>query len=139
LLNGNSQVGDGTDEFVFEVFFGPPDLARDILQRESLNYFLISRELGIRDVRAGVGLFAPDNIGNYLGVKWTDGTTYLLTWLGPGVQRLSEDWLAGYRKQVSESPEARSFLGEQVYFREVYDRLKTDPAWGRDLALPWLR
>ena len=128
----------------FEILFGPPDRARDILRHEGLNYFLISRELGVEDVRAGVGLLAPDTIGDYLGVKWTDGTTYLLTWLGPGVQQLSAEWLANYRQQVSESPNPFIYQGNQYvyrapFFRQIYDRLKADPAWGRELALPWLK
>jgi hypothetical protein len=129
---------------MFEILFGPPDRARDILKREGLNYFLLSRELGIQDVRAGVGLFGPDTIGDYLGVKWTDGTTYLLTWLGPGVERLSADWLLNYRQQVSESPNPFVYQGNQSvyrapFFQQIYDRLKADPAWGRELPLPWLK
>jgi hypothetical protein len=138
MLPGCRWESDGSftmTPHMFDVLFGPPDRARDILQREGLNYFLISRELGIQDVRAGVGLFEPDTIGDYLGVKWTDGTTYLLTWLGPGVQRLSADWLANYRKQVSESPNQTVYRAP--FFRQIYDRLKADPAWGRELALPW--
>ncbi len=138
MLPGCRWESDGSftmTPHMFDVLFGPPDRARDILQREGLNYFLISRELDIQDVRAGVGLFGPDTISDYLGVQWTDGTTYLLTWLGPGVQRLSTDWLANYRQQVSASPNQSVYRAP--FFRQIYDRLKADPAWGHDLALPW--
>jgi hypothetical protein len=122
---------------MFDILFGPPDRARDILRSEGLNYFLLSRELEISDIRPAVGLFSPNCIGGYLGVKWTDGTTYLLTWLGPGVEPLSADWLEAYRRQVAESPQVQQF--PEKLFRMAYDRIKADPAWGRDLPLPWLQ
>src|SRR6516164_3205127 len=118
---------------MFDILFGPPDRARDILQHEGLNYFLVSRELVIRDPRTTIGLFSPEHIGDYLGVKWTDGTTYLLTWLGPGIEPLGADWLADYRRHVAG---ASGF--QQMAFRTVYERLKTNPAWGYELELPWL-
>jgi hypothetical protein len=125
---------------MFEVLFGPFDQARADLQREGLNYFLLSKKLGIADIRSGVGMFSPDHIGHYLGVKWTDGTNYLLTWLGPGVEPLSPGWLAEYRKQVFASPVATSFMQSEATFRDIYASVQAnpDPAWGRDLPLPWL-
>jgi len=73
------------------VIFGAPKQASDTLKREGLNYFFFSRELGTSrtDLLPVSQLFAPDQIGNYLGIKWTDGTSYLLTWLGPDVQPIS--------------------------------------------------
>lgn len=122
---------------MFDILFGPPDRARDILQSEGLNYFLVSRELEIHDLRPASGLFSPDRIGGYLGVKWTDGTSYLLTWLGPGVEPLSTEWLEGYRRQVGEARLVQKFPEQQ--YRDIYDRLRADPSWGRDLPLPWLQ
>ena len=124
---------------MFDVIFGPLDQAQQILQREGMNYFLVSRSLQIRDELAGARLFSPDHIGDYLGIKWTDGTTDLLTWLGPGVQPLTSDWLAHYRQQVSESGEAASLRSNELIYRTVYERLKSHPKWGYQLQLPWLQ
>jgi len=41
-------------------------------------------------------LFAPDTIGRYLGIKWSDGSTYLLTWIGPETRPLDSDFLEAY-------------------------------------------
>jgi len=122
-----------------DVMFGPLDQARAILQQEGLNYFFYSQELQIRDALPAAGIFAPDQIGHYLGVKWTDGTTYLLTWLGPGVEPLSADWLAQYRKHVSETIEVVYFQRIRLILRDVYEQLKSHPHWGSQLKLPWLR
>jgi hypothetical protein len=47
-------------------------------------------------------LFAPDTIGRYLGVKWSDGSTYLLTWIGPETHPLGPDFLEAYIRRRSE-------------------------------------
>src|SRR5215216_4738052 len=88
------------------VLVGPPEEARDILQRAGLNYFLYSTssDLGVQDILGHAPLFIPDNIANYLGIRWTDGTTYLLTWLGPDTTPLDESWLAAYRAARSHEP-----------------------------------
>jgi hypothetical protein len=123
---------------MFDVLFGSPDRARDILQREGLNYFLYSRDLQIRDVLPAAELFSPERIADYLGIKWTDDTTYLLTWLGPGIQPLDADWLARYRQQVSESGEVAGFRGHRVVLRAVYQQLQSNPKWGYEVKPPWL-
>ena len=64
--------------------FGQPEEAKRALQAADLNYFLFTREDSIADPLPLSPLFTPDNIGRYLGVRWTDGTSVLLTWLGPG-------------------------------------------------------
>jgi hypothetical protein len=122
-----------------DVMFGPLDQARAILQQEGLTYFLYSRELQIRDPLPATGIFTPEEISHYLGVKWTDGTTYLLTWLGPGVEPLSADWLAQYRKQVTQTAEVVYFQRNRLLWRSVYEQLKSHPHWGSQLKLPWLR
>jgi hypothetical protein len=123
---------------MFDIVFGTPEQARDILKREGLNYFLYSRELQIRDIMPATSLFSPEHIGDYIGVKWTDGTTYLLTWLGPGIQPLTADWIAEYRSKISESDEIASFWQNRPDFLEVYSHLKSDnPTWGYQLQRPW--
>ena len=38
---------------------------------------------------------APDTIGRYLGVKWSDGSAFLLTWIGPETTPIGPDFLEG--------------------------------------------
>jgi hypothetical protein len=118
----------GEDE---RVFFGSPEEARRALQKAGLNYFLISSELNISDPMASP-LFAPSNIAKYLGLRWTDGTTSLLTWLGPNTTPLSPTWLATYCRVVGR--------GSGLYYgamRKVFADLHARPhPWGR-LDLPW--
>jgi hypothetical protein len=80
-------------------------------------------------------LFSPDNIAQNLGVRWTDGTTTLLTWLGPGVQPLDKAWLADYRHAVEESGTARSFPYEAM--KKIFARLNATPHPWRPFQLPW--
>ena len=52
------------------------------MHSEGLNYYRFSRELDIDDGVPAFARFSPDHICDYLGIKCTDGTTFLLTWLG---------------------------------------------------------
>src|SRR5262249_15138017 len=65
------------------LMWGTPEEGRDALRAAGLNYFLFSRELPVTDPITLSPLFSPHSIGQYLGVRWTDGTTALLTWVGP--------------------------------------------------------
>ena len=60
-----------------------PELAKQRLQEADLNYFLFMKDYRIIDLLPFSRLFAPETIGRYLGVKWSDGSTFLLTWIGP--------------------------------------------------------
>jgi hypothetical protein len=81
------------------VYFGTAQEARDILQAEGLNYFFFSKELRIpaADPLPTSPLFAPDSMKRYLGIRWTDGTSYLLTWSGPGIEPISAQFLDDWR------------------------------------------
>jgi len=46
-------------------------------------------------------LFAPDTIGDYLGIKWTDGSAFLLTWSGPDTTPITSEFLEIYRKRLA--------------------------------------
>ena len=81
-----------------EVMFGAPEQAKAALQSAGINYFLFSKELVVLDPLVTSPLFAPDRIGRYFGILWTDGTTALLTWPGPGTQPFDELWVEAYRK-----------------------------------------
>lgn len=118
-----------------EVLFGSPEQARDALKASGHNYFLFSRELSLTDFIVRAPLFAPDNIGRYLGIRWTDGTTALLTWAGPDTIPFDGDWIASYRKVVEQSPSATSFPYGAV--QRVYQRLRATPHPWKTFDLPW--
>jgi hypothetical protein len=110
------------------VMFGQPEEAKRALQAADLNYFLFTREYSITDPLPLSPLFTPDNIGHYLGVRWTDGTSVLLTWLGPGVQPLTPAWLAAYREAVINSGTVASFPYDLM--KQIFARLhKTPHPW----------
>jgi hypothetical protein len=88
----------------YSVMYGTPQEAEKALQVANQNYFLFTREDSITDPLPLSSLFRPENIGRYLGIRWTDGTTTLLTWLGPNVKPLDPAWLAAYRNAVERSP-----------------------------------
>jgi hypothetical protein len=63
-----------------EILSGTPIQAKKLLQQENLNYFILSDQSKLYDILPHSYLFAPKNISKYLGIEWTDGSTYLLTW-----------------------------------------------------------
>ena len=119
---------------LLDLLVEPPEEIRDTLRAEGLNYFFFTTEMDVNDVLPLTKLFAPDQIAEYLGIKWTDGSSYLLTWLGPGVTPLTSEWVAGYRKAVARAPyEPAGFpLGLMLNLRE---QLRRAPRWGRDLEI----
>jgi hypothetical protein len=70
----------------YSVMYGTPQEAEKALQVANHNYFLFTRE---------------DSI--------TDGTSTLLTWLGPDVTPLDPAWLAQYRSAVERSPTVAAY------------------------------
>jgi hypothetical protein len=115
-----------------DVLFAHPEEEKAILAREGLNYFFFTTKMPIKDVLPQTALFAPDEIGKHLGIKWTDGSSYLLTWLGPGVKPLSPEWLAVYRQ----AQEKRLSTGYPIPLMEgVRMELTDDPHWGSQLPL----
>jgi hypothetical protein len=119
---------------LLDLLVEPPEEIRDTLRAEGLNYFFFTTEMDVNDVLPLTKLFAPDQIAEYLGIKWTDGSSYLLTWLGPGVTPLTSEWVAGYRKAVARAPyEPAGFpLSLMLNLRE---QLRRAPRWGRDLEI----
>ena len=117
------------------LMFGTPEEGRQALQTSRIDYFLFSTELLLYDPLPLSPLFAPDNIGRYLGVRWTDGTTTLLTWLGPGTTPLDAAWLAAYRRTVESSPSIQSFPYADM--RSIFARLRATPHPWRSFPLPW--
>jgi hypothetical protein len=89
-----------------EILGGTPDLAKQRLQEAGLNYFLFRKDSVMLDLLPYSRLFAPDVIGQYLGIRWTDGTTYLLTWIGPETKPIQSDFLSSYVSRRTE-PDAQ--------------------------------
>jgi hypothetical protein len=116
------------------LMFGTPQEGERALQAAHLDYFLYTREDGIRDILPASALFSPDNIANYLGIRWSDGTTYLLTWLGPGIQPLDAAWVADYRRAVAQSGTVQSFPYDD--FKRIFARLNATPHPWRAIQLP---
>ena len=71
-----------------EILGGDPELAKQRLQEAGLNYFLFMKDYRMIDLLPFSKLFAPETIDRYLGVKWSDGSTYLLTSIRPHTR----DW-----------------------------------------------
>jgi hypothetical protein len=128
-----------TDSFILpkwaDVMFGSAEQARRALQSTGHNYFLISREFPLADSLPWSELFSPDNIARYLGIRWTDGTTSLLTWLNPGVRPLDQAWIANYRRAVDESVTVQAFPFEAM--KQIFARLNATPHPWRPFPLPW--
>ena len=115
------------------VYFRTPEAARAALQAEGQNFFFFSKELSVRDPLPASPLFAPDNIAKYLAVRWTDGTSFLLTWPGPHTQPITEDFLAAYRKGVAEN-------GAPIQtedWRKISDYIDINRDHLQPFALPW--
>jgi hypothetical protein len=115
------------------VLLGTADEARAAFEAEGINYFFVSKELLIYSPLPHSPLFAPETIGQHLGVKWTDGTSYLLTWAGPDTQPLDAAFLARYVEQIRESPTMQSYPAEEL--KEVFTRFRTDGL--KPFRLPW--
>lgn len=117
------------------IMFGSPEQARAAWQKAGVNYFLYSKELRIVDSVPLSPLFTPDNIARYLGIRWTDGTTALLTWAGPDTKPFDTTWLAAYRMAVAESGTVRGYPYDDM--KKIFAQLSAEPhPWGR-LELPW--
>jgi hypothetical protein len=118
------------------VMWGTPEEGETALRADGLNYFLFSRALPIRDPLFFSPLFSPDNISRRLGIRWTDGTSFLLTWYGPETRPLDDAWLAGYRQAVAESP-LLPFRNDMM--KASFERLYATPHPWRAGDLSWQR
>jgi hypothetical protein len=120
---------------LLDMLVGSAEETRDILQREGLNYFFYTTEMEVCDVLPLTKPFAPDGIANYLGIKWNDGTSYLLTWLGPGVTRLTPEWVAQYKEAVESAPNCPRFFPLQLML-SLREQMRGGARRGRDLKFP---
>jgi hypothetical protein len=96
-----------------DILGGDPDLAKRRLQEAGLNYFLFMKDFRMIDLLPFSRLFAPETIDRYLGVKWSDGSTFLLTWIGPDTSPIGPDFLDAYKYRRAE-PESTWFEFSQL-------------------------
>jgi hypothetical protein len=118
-----------------EILAGSPEVAKGLLQQAGLNYFLVPLDTYPVSMLIHSRLFSPDTIAKHLAVRWTDGSTYLLTWSGtPGTTALPDAFLESYRRLVA--------LDEHPWFRfgdfvvPLHDAMREYRATGR-LAFEW--
>src|SRR3981189_3476793 len=80
-----------------EIVTGSPKQATRLLQEAGSTHSLVSRASPLLDLLPYSKLFAPDTIGRFLGIKWTDGSMFLLTWIGPETTPLTPKFFEVYR------------------------------------------
>jgi hypothetical protein len=120
-----------------QIMGGTPEQARDLLQHTGLNYFLFSSDRRLLDMLPYSPLFQPSTIAEYLGIKWTNGTSYLLTWKGVGVAPLDAAFTTAYAARYAE-PQSPMFLYGDLarYMAESTARLRAPDA-APDTAFTW--
>jgi hypothetical protein len=115
-----------------EILGNDPELAKRRLQEAGLNYFLFMKDYRLLDLLPFGRLFSPETIGRYLGVKWTDGSTYLLTWAGPEITPIGSDFIDAYTRRRNEFDITQWFrfadLASQIV--SISPRLRTVTGWG---------
>ncbi len=119
------------------VFFGTPAEAENVLRAEGLNYFFFSKELSLRDPLPSAPLFAPEEIGKHLGVRWTDGVSYLLTWKGTDTKPLDSDFVQAYTDAAHGSLAYQVFQKYRGQWKEVADYLTVHESEPQAFFLPW--
>jgi hypothetical protein len=123
-----------------EILGGDPELAKQRLQEAGLNYFLFMKDLRIIDLLPFSRLFAPDTIGRYLGIKWTDGSTFLLTWIGPDTTPIGPDFLEAYTRQRAAPDALQWFKFDQLapFIAAIAPRMRAATQWGEaNRLLTW--
>jgi hypothetical protein len=123
-----------------EILGGHPDLAKHLLQDAGLNYFLFMKDYRMIDFLPFSKLFAPETIGRYLGVKWTDGSTFLLTWIGPDTSPIGSEFLDSYSRRRAEPDVTRWFRFDELtpLIVAIAPRMRAATGWGAaDKLLTW--
>jgi hypothetical protein len=123
-----------------EILGGDPDLAKQRLQVAGLNYFLFMKDFRMIDLLPFSRLFALDTIGRYLGVKWSDGSTFLLTWIGPQTSPLGPDFLEAYARRRAELDVSRWFRFDELapLIATIAPRMRAATQWGEaNKLLTW--
>jgi len=123
-----------------EILGGEPELAKRRLQEAGLNYFLFMKDYRIIDLLPFSRLFAPDMIGRYLGVKWSDGSTFLLTWIGPDTTPIGPDFLEAYERRRAEPDALQWFKFDELapLIVAIAPRMREATQWGAaDRLFTW--
>jgi hypothetical protein len=123
-----------------EILGGDPELAKLRLQQAGLNYFLFMKDYRMIDLLPFSRLFAPETIGRYLGVKWSDGSTFLLTWIGPDTTPIGPDFLEAYTSRRAEPDVLRWFRFDELapVISAITPRLRSATQWGAaDRLFTW--
>ena len=97
-IESSTSSTDSVQQFV--AVNAPAEEIERQLKLNRINYFLISPGSYIRDYLPFTTLFSPDNIGKYLGIKWTNGKEYLLTWRGPDTMPIPPNFFVLYRHNI---------------------------------------
>lgn len=115
-----------------EILGGDPEIAKRRLQQAGLNYFLFMKDYRLMDLLPFSRLFAPDTIGAYLGVKWTDGSAFLLTWIGPETRPMGPDFLDAYAQRRREPDALGWFKFNELapLIVAVTPRMRAATQWG---------
>jgi hypothetical protein len=111
------------------IMFGTPEEAKNALQRAGINYFLFSKELRSGDPLMKAPLFNSESISRYLGIRWSDGTSALLTWRDPDTLPFDENWLQAYRRTAATAAPVENLKG-------VFAQLHATPHPWRRVKLP---
>jgi hypothetical protein len=122
---------------IVDILDGPPEQAKRLLQEAGINYFLVMKDAELIDVLPYSRLFAPENLGQYLAIKWTNGSAFLLTWIGPDTSPIGRQFLDVYTMLLNR-PENKwyrySALVPQIAHAAA--RLQSKP-WGASPDFPW--
>jgi hypothetical protein len=98
-----------------EIMFAPSRRAREVLQAQGLNYFLIDLNALVVDTLQYSPLFCGANIRDNFQVAWKEGDVYLLTWPGSNTTPLPEEFLERYDE---------AYFTKQYDLRDLYERVK---------------
>ncbi len=123
-----------------EILGGDPELAKQRLQEAGLNYFLFHKDYRLIDLLPYSRLFAPETIGRYLGVKWSDGSTFLLTWIGPDTTPIGPDFLEAYTRLRAEPDALQWFKFDELapLIVAIAPRMRSATQWGAaDRLFTW--
>jgi hypothetical protein len=114
-----------------EILGGDPELAKERLHEAGLDYFLFMTDYRMIDLLPFSRLFAPETIGRYLGVKWSDGSTFLLTWIGPGTRPIGPDFLDAYTRRRAEPDVLRWFRFDELapLMATIAPRMRAATQW----------
>ena len=101
--------------------------------------FSVHEDYRVIDLLPFSELFAPETIGRYLGVKWSDGSTYPLTWIGPRTRPVGPDFRELYTRRRAKPDVLRWFRFDELapLIATIVLRIRTVTKWGAADRLCW--